>query len=92
MRTNFLVIRMKGNNSILPLSALFLVLCGGYRESMNKLDIGTRLTAVGIACTLLTTGAIALDWVALGRVALDWVALDRVALDRIALLWYWASH
>ena len=66
----------KEEYSILPLSALFLVLCGGYRESMNKLDIVTRLIAVGIACTLQTTGAIALDWVALGWVALGWVALD----------------
>lgn len=81
MRTNFLVNRIKRNDSIIPLSALFLVLCGGYRKSMNKLDIVTWLIAVGIACTLLTTAAIARDWVILGWVTLGWVALDWVALD-----------
>ncbi len=51
---------------------------------MNKLDIGTSLIAVGVACILLTelTGPIALDCV-----ALEWVACDRIALWK-----YWASH
>ena len=52
---------------------------------MYKLDIGTSLNAVKIACTLLSGLATSAE-------ALSWVTLDLVARGRIALLWYWASH